>query len=103
MRFGEVECAAYSDLALQPDLSPHHVNQLRCDRQTQASASESPGERTVRLGEGFKNQMLFFYRNADARIANDEVQECFIRSCGNCFDSQALFDRGHGIVAMYLV
>ena len=70
----EVERAPPADLALQPDLPAHHLDQPGRDRQAQPRAAVLAGGRSVRLGEGLEELLLLVGGDADARVADGEVQ-----------------------------
>ena len=71
---GEVERAALADLALHPDAPAHQLDQLGRDRQAQPGAAVLPGGRGVGLGERLEERLLLLGRDADAGVADGEVQ-----------------------------
>ena len=67
------EQAALAQLALQPDLAPHHAHQLAGDGQAQARASGAAGA-VPSLLEGLKNSVLIFGGQAHARVLYFKTQ-----------------------------
>src|SRR5207247_8786129 len=70
----EVERTARSWLALDPDPSPHQLDERGGDGQTEAGAAELTRGRSVGLTEGFEDGLVFFRRDADPGIGDAEVQ-----------------------------
>ena len=70
----EVERAAPADLALEPDLPAHHLDQAGRDRQAQPGAAVLAGRRGVGLGERLEEPLLLLGGDADAGVADGEVQ-----------------------------
>ena len=66
---GEMERAALTLDALDPDAAAHQLDQPARDRQTEARAAKAAGRRGVGLGEGLEDGLLLVARNADARVA----------------------------------
>ena len=70
----EVEGAAGTFAALDPDAAAHQLHQLRGDRQPEAGAAVAARHRGVRLLERAEDLVELVLRNADAGIADREVQ-----------------------------
>ena len=62
------------DLAFDPDVAAHQLDQPRRDRQAEAGAAEAAGRRAVRLRERLEDQLLLVARDADAGVDDREVQ-----------------------------
>ena len=60
--------------ALDPDPPRHHLDERRRDRQPQPGAAEPPRRRAVRLAERLEDRGVLLRRNADAGVADQEVQ-----------------------------
>src|ERR1700677_3758895 len=73
-----MEAASLARLALHPDLPSHRLHQTGGDGQSQACSSEPAGGRTIGLRKRFEDELLFFWGNADAGIAHDEVEPQFL-------------------------
>ena len=67
-------------LALDPDAAAHHTGQPRGDRQAQPRAAEPARHGAIGLGEGLEDGRLLFRRDADAGVADGEVQDGLLRS-----------------------
>ena len=74
-RHGEMERAAASDFAFDPQPAAHQLDQPQRNRQPEARAAEAARRRAVGLGEGLEDVLLLVGGNADAGIADAEVQE----------------------------
>src|SRR5262249_56238819 len=72
---GEVERAAPADVALDPDAAAHQLDQPGGDGQPEAGAAILPRRGAVRLGERGEDRLPLVRRDADAGVANLEVQE----------------------------
>ena len=64
----EPKGGALSHLALHADLSLHERDQFLDDREAETGSTETSGGGAVGLGEGLKNALMGFSRNADAGI-----------------------------------
>src|ERR1700689_102004 len=64
---------------LHPDLSLHGLYQSRRYGESQACSSIFSRHGTIGLGKGIEDQLLFFRSDANARIANDEMQLHLLR------------------------
>ena len=62
-------------LALHPDAAAHQFHQPGYDGQAQARAAVTPGQRAVDLLEHLEDRRLFLFGDADARVADGEVQQ----------------------------
>ena len=62
-------------LALDPDPSPHELDQLGRDRQTESRAAEPAGCRTVGLLERLKDRFQLFNGDADPRVGDGEAED----------------------------
>ena len=69
-----MEGATLSLLTLHPDLPAHQRHQLRGDAKAQSRSTILSRRGIVGLPEGFKNQLLFVWRDADATVDHPEVQ-----------------------------
>src|SRR6185369_17160937 len=56
----------------QPDFTAEQPGNFAADRQTEPGAAVFPAGAAIGLLEGFKNNLLFFWRDADAGIADGE-------------------------------
>src|SRR6185369_15810345 len=72
---GKPEGAADPLRAADADRSPHHLGELRGDRQPEAGAAVFAGRRTVGLLEGREQLAERRLGNADARILDLEAQQ----------------------------
>ena len=70
----EMEAAAATDFAVQPQFAAHQAHQAPADRQAQAGTTEAARGRGFGLREAAEDVLLVFRRNADARIAHRHVQ-----------------------------
>ena len=70
----EMETAASAHLALDPDDTSHHFDELRGDGQSEACAPIGSSGRIVCLSERFKNQPLLLSGNSHAGVNNSAVQ-----------------------------
>src|SRR5436190_10305242 len=70
----EVERAPDTWLAFDPDLPRHHPDERRRDGEAEPRPAEPPRGRAVRLAERVEDRGMLFTRNADARVADAEVQ-----------------------------
>ena len=68
----EVERAAVSLLALDPDAAAHQLDQALRDRQAEAGAAVLPGRRAVGLGELLEDQRLLARRGCRCRCRESE-------------------------------
>src|SRR6266581_3215109 len=71
---GEMERAAVSLLALDPDPAAHLFDELRRDRQAEPGAAVLAGRRAVRLREGGEDRLPFLDRDPDPGVGDREVQ-----------------------------
>ena len=71
----EVEGAAFSDLAFNPNPASQHLYQPARDRQPQTCAPVFPSGGPVDLLECREDGLLFLCRDADARVGHGEMQE----------------------------
>ena len=71
---GEVEDTAQSQPALDPDPSAHQLGQLAADGQPQARAAEAARQCRIDLLKGLKDPGQLRVRDANARIADRELQ-----------------------------
>ena len=71
---GEMEGAAFAELAFHPDAPVHGFHQPAGDRQSQARAAEAARGRAIGLGERIKDELQLVGRNADAGIGHREMQ-----------------------------
>ena len=74
VRLREVEskCAAFAKDAGELDLTPEQVGQLAADGQAQSCAAVLAAGAGIGLLESLKNNLLFFWRNANARVDDFE-------------------------------
>ena len=72
---GEPEFAAQSRGALDTDLTIHGVDQLTGDGQAETGAAELAGGRTIGLGEGVEDPCLLGEGDADAGVADLDVEQ----------------------------
>ena len=70
----EPERAAQPHRALEADLAAHQPHQLLGDSGAQAGAAETARSRLVRLGKAFENPGLRLGRDADAGVADGELE-----------------------------
>ena len=63
-----------AELALDPDAAAHQLDERRRDRQAQAGAAEPARRRAVGLAEGLEDRGVLVRRDADAGVADREVQ-----------------------------
>ena len=70
----EPERRALAFAALDADLAVHQVDQVAADRQAEAGAAEAPRRRAVGLRERREQALSGLVRNADAGVANADVQ-----------------------------
>ena len=73
-RHAEAEGAAMPLLAVDPDRAVHQFAQARADRQPEAGAAELAPDLDVALGECFEDRSLSFGRDADAGIADRDLE-----------------------------
>jgi hypothetical protein len=66
--------AAGAGLAFDPDLPAHQTHQCGRDGQTEACGPEAAGRRPVGPTERFENRRVLFRGDADAGVADDDVQ-----------------------------
>ena len=78
-RVGEVKRAALARLALHPDAAAHQLDELRRDRQPQPGAAVLPRRGAVGLVKASKISLLLVRRNADAGVADQEMQSHRLR------------------------
>ena len=64
---GEMERAALARFALDPDAAAHHLYKRGRNGESQAGAAVFSPRRSVRLREGFKDELLLVLGNSDAR------------------------------------
>ena len=77
---GEVERAALARLALDPDAPAHQLDELRRDGQAQPGAAVLARRRgAIGLAEGLEDRLLLVRRNADAGVADAEMQSHRLR------------------------
>src|SRR6185369_13786152 len=81
----EAEQAAFARGAVESDLAAHQFDQLAADGEAETGAAEAPGDAAVGLGEGGEQVFQVFGRDADAGVADREVQP------------DALFRQGFGL------
>ena len=67
--------AAAPQVAVHPNTAVHQVDQSRRNRQPQPRAAESPRHRVVGLLEGIEDRGMLVRRDADARVADGEMDE----------------------------
>src|SRR5580704_12638912 len=83
---GKVEYAPLIRPALHPDLARHHLHQARGDGQAESCSSVFSRRRSIRLCEGFKNELLLLCGNPDARVRDRKVQANILFGLGFFFD-----------------
>ena len=71
---GEMERAAAPLRALDPDAAAHQLHEALRDGEAETRAAVASGRRAVGLGELLENQRLLGGGDADARVANPNVQ-----------------------------
>src|SRR5215213_11195864 len=70
----EVEDAAGTERALDPDLPPHQLDEALADRQAESRAAVAPGRRGIDLAEGPEEAVPPVSRDADPGVANGEME-----------------------------
>src|SRR5262245_14151495 len=69
-----MKSAAVAFGALNADLSVHHLDKTRADRQTQTRAAEFSGSRAIGLRKGLEDRALFVRRDSNTRITYGEMK-----------------------------
>ena len=82
----EPEGAAETDRALEPHAATHELDELLGDRRAEAGAAEPPGLGLVGLGEALEDPPLVLGRDADAGVADRELQRHRLRSAVHARD-----------------
>ena len=71
---GEMEGTALPHLTLHPEVSSHHLDQLRRDGQPESRAAIGAGGGTIGLDKGRKDTLLLLRGNANPSVNDRKVQ-----------------------------